>query len=276
MPVKGLVSISAEEYHAHPAMSQSKLKHILRSPAHFKWELENPPEKTDAMEFGTWFHSIVLEPNKNMFVLPPDDWKITKGGIISTTNKGYSDWAELNKDKYCVSPAQLKELQDMRDAVRNNRLALALLSNGMAEQSAFFDYKGVSMRSRFDWVSDQNFIIDLKTVRDAREDAFKKDCFSLGYDIQAATYKEAYERVTGKQCLGVAFICVEKTPPYGVMVYQVEEEILERGKDLLDQAIDKYKTCLETGEYPCYPEIVNYLSLPAYLKLPKRKEDIRI
>jgi exodeoxyribonuclease VIII len=274
MPVNGLVSMPEAEYHAHPAMSQSKLKEILRSPAHFKWELDSPPQKKEAMEFGTWFHSMVLEPHKDAFVTPPDDWAITEKGAISKKNKGYAEWVEANKDKYRVSPAQLKELDGMRDAIRNHGLALPLLSSGVAEQSAFFDYEGVPMRSRFDWVSNQNFIVDLKTVRDAREEAFTRDCFQLGYDIQAATYKEAFERATGEQCLGVAFICVEKLPPYGVMVYQVTQEVLELGKHKLDQAVATYKGCLATGKYPCYPESINYLELPEWQKKKKDRKEI--
>ena len=52
----GLLHLAATEYHAHSAVGHSGLVRLMRSPAHFNWMQDNPPEPTPAMQFGTAFH----------------------------------------------------------------------------------------------------------------------------------------------------------------------------------------------------------------------------
>ena len=51
-----------EAYHESSAIGSSDLKLILKSPAHYKYEKENPSDPTPAMQFGTACHQALLEP----------------------------------------------------------------------------------------------------------------------------------------------------------------------------------------------------------------------
>ena len=53
---------SAEDYHASPGASASRLKQLLgRSAAHLKYAMDNPQEPTQAMIIGSATHSAILQ-----------------------------------------------------------------------------------------------------------------------------------------------------------------------------------------------------------------------
>ena len=56
--------MSAEDYRNDKAFSRSQLFKLSKSPAHFKYALENPDAETPALAFGTAFHAYVLERDK--------------------------------------------------------------------------------------------------------------------------------------------------------------------------------------------------------------------
>ena len=79
---KIIKDLSFEEYRELPAMSQSSLKMVLQSPAHFKYFTENPRAETPALVFGGVAHTVILEPEKlynDFFVMPKIDGR-TKAG----------------------------------------------------------------------------------------------------------------------------------------------------------------------------------------------------
>src|SRR5574343_1040389 len=54
------MQMSNAEYHRSPAIGSSLLSRLAKSPAHAKAYLDNPPEETPAMAFGSAFHTAVL------------------------------------------------------------------------------------------------------------------------------------------------------------------------------------------------------------------------
>ena len=48
------------EYQSNSAISRSSLFQMSRSPAHFKYAMENKEQETDALRFGTMFHAFVF------------------------------------------------------------------------------------------------------------------------------------------------------------------------------------------------------------------------
>ena len=59
-----LHGVPEHEYRRMPGVNYSALKHMLRSPMHYKYMRDNPPEPTAAMRLGTMVHMAVLEPEK--------------------------------------------------------------------------------------------------------------------------------------------------------------------------------------------------------------------
>ena len=74
------------EYHSNNAISRSSLFQMSRSPAHFKYAMENKETETDALRFGTMFHAFVLEPElfeKNYILVDKIDRRILKTMIVN-------------------------------------------------------------------------------------------------------------------------------------------------------------------------------------------------
>jgi hypothetical protein len=54
--------LSESEYFAIPAVSNSRLQPLLRSPAHCKWAMDHPSEPTAAMQLGSAVDCFVFSP----------------------------------------------------------------------------------------------------------------------------------------------------------------------------------------------------------------------
>lgn len=69
------VEMSAEEYHSHPAVSHGKLEDFRESRRLYEGRYVTgtiPPKTiTDAMQFGTWVHMRLLEPDRYKSLLAP-------------------------------------------------------------------------------------------------------------------------------------------------------------------------------------------------------------
>ena len=78
------VKETMQEYLRHPAVSASRIKEVLRSPAHYQASLAAEPDsnETPAKRMGTLIHSAVLEPRRFLdnFMIAPDVDRRTKDG----------------------------------------------------------------------------------------------------------------------------------------------------------------------------------------------------
>lgn len=263
MQTNTLLTLPNDVYRSHPAVSQSELKEILRSPAHYKYKKEHPTKSTTAMEFGTMFHTLLLEPQNFDVRLLPEGVKKNKDGTVSKKQEGYEDWwaDALHEDTYL-------RLLDMVNAVKAHPETKDIFDYGLPERSVIFDQLGIECKARFDWLRlDKNVIIDVKTTRDARPDKFKKMAYEYGYHIQAYWYLKAYEAVTGKTP-HYRMVVIESEPPHGIVFYKADPVFLELGGMDAREMLLKYQKCQETGVYEGYEVIKGGtpLTLPNYIK----------
>lgn len=261
--LQGLIpGITNEDYHAHSAISSTGFKAFLKSPAHFKCLSH---EQTEAMYFGSMFHTRVLE--KNFVVAPPKFDKRTKEG-----KEADAAWREAHKsqllfDWFSSSEANLsavEKLEGMAKSVELHPAASSLLSDGQSEVSAFSNYQGVPVRARFDWLRTDNIIVDLKSTKCAERKAFEREIFNYGYHISAAWYSLVHYLVTGKSPEAFILIAVEKAPPYAVSVFRLKPETLQLGHDMISMHLPRLKECLERQEWPAYPPEIQDVGIPTW------------
>lgn len=258
--------ISASKYFEHPAVSRSNLFKMHKSPAHYKCALEAPEQTTEALEFGTAFHTAILEPMKfkrNYRVMPSIDRR---------TKEGKALYQELiDSGKVFLSTNDYETITAMQKSVFENKYARALLM-GEKEMSYFWtdEFTGIDCKCRADCRTDlksTSVIVDLKSCSNAETDAFMRDCFRFGYDLQSAYYKTGVEAVTEKPHKFV-FIAVEKTPPYAVNILEADEIFIKKGYDDMRLYLGMLKECRKTGNYYGYTGkdgTPNMLGLPAWL-----------
>lgn len=242
------------DYHADPALGSTSLKTLAtRTPAHWKWERENPVRK-DVYDIGTLAHGRILEGDASLHAVidVPDKlgnkWKIPAGeakakGLIPVTAK---EWAGI---------------EAMRDAVMDHPVASKLLTGHRAEVSVFWDEDGLTLKCRPDaWKP--GLLIDLKTTRSADPNDFGKTAHEFGYHQSAAHYIDGVKAATGEE-LPFHFVLVEKTEPYLVSVVELDIEAINIGRQLNDRAKRIYRECVETSTWPGYPN-ADLVSLPMW------------
>ena len=259
------------EYHAHPAISKSKLDSIARSPLHYWHRYINPdaqpPEPTPAMEFGTAVHSIILEPDlfNSEYALAPS--------INRTTKAGKEAWAEASTSgKKLVAADTLESLLAIRESIFSHPIAKkALEAPGVAESSIFAidPETGLELKCRPDYLTEGNWIVDLKTTTDASLAEFQRSVSKYRYHVQSAHYKKVVELDRGIPILGFIFIVVEKTAPYAVQVFQASSSLILAGSNEATRNLADLAHALmqyPPGKpWPTYTESLIQLDPPAWM-----------
>jgi exodeoxyribonuclease VIII len=267
MEKKGIYqNISNEDYHRGPGLSASGLKLLAQSPAHYKYSVH---ETTPAMLKGTATHCAVFEPERfeEEYIVAPE--------LDRRTKAGKEAWAGLEASgKNVLSAEDYTDILGMTKAIRRHSIAGELVSAGVAEQSIYWDYTAIiaedisftfTCKARPDYIkplSNGYLLVDLKTTQDARD--FERSSYSFGYHLQAAHYLHGFNATECGPARGFVFIAVEKTPPYGVIVYEASQEFLNRGNDEIYRLYSLYAQCSNQNTWPNYDETVRTLNLPRW------------
>lgn len=281
LPLPGVYpGISMAVYHKWPAASNSRLSKIRQSPAHLKAYMDDPTD-TATFAFGRAVHSAVLEPDDfaRQYVIA-DRCSAIKKDKERCSNTGT---CYIGGEWFCgvhgkglgpnmtsatvLSATDYNTILKMRDAVYAHPKARKLLTGkGMAELSALWNdsANGLLCKARFDrFAPDFGAIVDIKTTDNASKEAFRRSIHNYGYHRQAALYL-AGAKATGLQAEHFVNIAVEKTRPYAVATYRVDEGTLEAGIQTLRPLLDRYKQCIETDTWPGYSDQIEDISIPEY------------
>lgn len=261
----GIFTLDEKTYRAEHGVSQTDLKILRQSPAHLKYQRENPKEPTPAMIRGTLEHYLVLEPSlfARSFWTKPEtygpDKKKWHGGA-----KECKEWAAKHSDRPVISDADEEMLLGMADSIRNHPSATAALLQGEPERCLFWEDAdtGLQCKCRTDWLSG-NAIVDVKGCQDASPAVFAKNIANMGYDIQAAFNLEGARACgLGKECF--IFIAVEWDAPHAVGVYQLGETSLASGEVKFRRLLEVYQECVSKDVWPAYSDDVQVIEVPAW------------
>jgi hypothetical protein len=268
----GVYDIPAPAYHRDPvpggSLSHSGAKKLLNPscPAIFDYERKHPTAPTDAMEFGTAAHTVVLGSGPELVVVDAKDWK-TKDA------RDERDEARA-RGQIALLPHEFERVHAMARALRRHRLAASLLDpdRGFPEQSLFWrdELTGVMLRARLDWlpesVKGRRLVIpDYKTAASVDDESIAKSIQNFGYHTQDDWYS------TGAKALGLAesvaflFVFQSKTPPYLVRVVGIPDAALAIAAGKNRKAIDVYAACMKSGRWPAYDADD---ADPPYINLP--------
>lgn len=250
--------LSNSEYHAHESISKSGLDLINISPAHYK--LSERKEST-AFKQGTAIHTAILEPDeldKRYFFIPEKlDLRKTYG---KSKNQEY---ALKNEGKTLLTIEEYAMLSGIRREVGNHKLARQLFDGGKSEVSFFSQINGVDVRARPDYWSG-SVVVDLKSTDRADSISFDKSVRAYRYFVQHPFYQDVMQSA-GVEIEAFLFVVVEKQEPFGIGVFELDNNYIEYGRREYMRNLDTYKRSLDTGDWPCYPEKLQTLICPNYL-----------
>jgi len=257
--------ISHNEYHSWSAISNTLLGELARSPAHLKHAIECPPRATPSMITGQAIHASILEPEQFLteYIAAPIVDKRTKDGKAA--------WAEFEKladGKTILSVDDHGLCVAVHDSAVKHPAAKAILdAKGETEVSAVWvdPNTDVVCRCRADDCIDPNIIVDLKTARNGSPQGFKRAIGEYGYYRQAAFYLDGMSGATGKNYDTFLFLVVEKTPPYAVACYRLDDQSIEIGRREYTQLLELYERCLQEDYWPSYTDVVVDISVPGWV-----------
>lgn len=269
-PALGLhTDLSNEAYHADKtSLSSSGARKILppSTPAHFRWEQDNPQPPTKTFDYGNAAHKMVLGRGPKLIVIDHDTWN-TKDAKAAVADARAEGGIPLKQH-------EMQMVKDMAAAIRRHPLAAALLdpAYGAPEQSGFWLDEATSIRRRvrFDWLPSMQggrlIIPDYKTTADASNEAMEKDIAKYGYNQQADWYETGARALDlGGNDAELLLIAQEKKPPYAVNVIGIEfgSRVIAQHKNR--RAIEIFAECEATNYWPGYADHEpNYLALPGY------------
>jgi hypothetical protein len=94
-------------------------------------------------------------------------------------------------------------------------------------------------------------IIDLKTTTDSSQVAFPRAIRRFKYDWQAFFYLRGANSISHELYDKFIIIAVEKTPPYGVMLFDLSEALYWAEMRVMP-LIEKFSLCLDMNRWPGY------------------------
>lgn len=241
------------DYHAHPALGSSRLRELLKSPAHFRANLRR---ETEALALGSLVHTLVLEPHafpERYLVVPKIDGR---------TKEGKAAKAALADDpRIAVDGEVMAEASACATSIMGHRV-YQQIRDAQVEHTVFWTDKetGIECKARFDVLGP--LLVDLKTTRDASPKGFQRAIATYGYHIQAAHYM-AGAIANGMEPRGFLFACVETSAPYLAAGYLLGNPTLEQGERERREALLTYAQCLREDRWPGYnDDRIEVIDLP--------------
>jgi exodeoxyribonuclease VIII len=252
-------------YHAHPALSSTRARQLLASPALYHYGLTHPSPARTVFDVGTAAHSKVLGVGSGVIAYPAEH--LTPSGNVST-KAATVEWAAEQRAAGLVpvSPDDITAVDGMAEAVLAHREARWILEHAQHREASLFatdPATGIDMRARFD-IYDDTECGDLKSAVDASPRGFAKAAWNHRYDVQQEHYLKTHELAVGGRPR-FRFIAVEKTPPYLVAVYELDEQWQEIGDVWATAARKILRACTDADQWPGYGTETHTLTPPVGL-----------
>ncbi len=263
--------LSNEAYHGDPAISRSGIMQYLQSPFHYWANYINPDrpkrDSTKAMDLGSAFHTLVLEPEKwgDIYSVMPEKKLLRDVGREEyDRNEDEIEATKQNLAKRIIlSLKDYNLLIEMNNALLDHAQALDLIRGATYESSFFWEdeHSGLMVKARPD-ILHSNMIVDLKTCADASPRAFQYAMMDGGYHIQGAMVREGVRQLTGVDIPTVINICIEKKYPYAIGIYIIDEQALEYGYKQFKDTLLALKQDIGHNTFESYP--IQTINLPAW------------
>ena len=257
-----------DEYLAWDALNASTMKHVGKSPAHAKVEIDYPRPPTKDTDAGDAAHCGLLEPERLHA-----DFAVRPTGIDRRTKEGKATWAKFVAENEGKTIIETREHWDMilgmREAGKRHPVFAELVANAKHREVSIVwedESTGLLCKARPDLLTTyKGWTVcgDLKTTRDARPWSFARDVASYGYHNSAAHYLDGLAALAPRERRHM-IAAVEKARPFAIRIYELTDSSIEQGRQENRVRMATWAECLKTGIYPAYSEEIEPLEIPAY------------
>lgn len=274
-------------------LSYSSLKEFRKSPEHFLEYMFGPKKTSDAFDFGNLVDKMILTPDswRGDVVVMIDKPPTLKSLVEALGNKEgdakyrilqaeFNTWIAENNGKLIVSKDEMATAELIANKVWKNRAAKDILERVKVTQEHFqYTDKKTGLKIRgFKDAKGDGFIMDLKTTQNADPDEFIRSAIKYDYPLQGGVYVES-EKQLNYEFPDYYFLCVEKSPPYGISVLKASDDFINLGKKQLRETLDNFKWALDNlmfnESYEFKSQITGWhsLELPGWIKHKLNNED---
>lgn len=278
--------IPYEDYARGPGLRSSDLQMLRLSAAHWMaWKIM-PQRETPALRFGRLFHRAIENGERflDTMVIEPVFSGTTKDGKESTRSAAAREkkeqwYAELKPGVTVVTPEEVEQITGMMKSLYTHKLVGKLMKNGVRETSLWTKdpETGLSLQCRPDFISEKGHLCDVKSTRSAHKSFFLSEIFDDRrgpfYTLQAAHY--AHQARLSRVCRFDSFyiIAVEKTPPWGVVIYPLDQGCIDVGERHRHPMTKRYAQCAAANTWPGYDERAEPVEIPGWVKYPEYEEE---
>jgi hypothetical protein len=246
-------SMSHPDYLALPRLSSSVIRRMTVSPQKARYDMDNPRDATPAMMLGTATHAAILEPEafaQRHPVSPKFDRRKKDDKIAAEAFESAHPQA-ISQDAHDA-------IVGMRGALEKHSIASQLLSNKRCTELSVLwsdPLLRVECKARFDLITNDGKIVDIKTTSDASHEGFSRTIRNLQYDLQAQYYMMGASKFSNVEPTCFMWIAVESAPPHGVTVHRFDWSVATQER--VESIMAKYRDCMASGAWPGYREVVN-------------------
>lgn len=267
-------SMTEAEYRAYPALNYSTLKHMRKSPAHYKQVLEHGSPHLSSYDFGTAVHTVVLEPFavEERFFVP--EVKIDR-----RTKEGKA-LAEQAGTRTIMNPDEWERVLLCAKEVTLSPTVAALLQHERTkvEEPILFRFPGfpnLPCKAKPDIMhySEEHglVIVDLKTFHTSDPGAVCREGAKYGWHLQAQFYLAAARQYFGlpEDFPGRAMvIAVETEAPHTSCLVEWGEKTATAARVQLAALLMAVERCEASGLWPGRPCDPVVIDAPDYLLFP--------
>jgi hypothetical protein len=248
--MKGIYkSLSNDDYHAEQShISSSNYKDLMKNIERFHKQkilgIKEPQKQKNVFDEGNYAHSLILEPEKI-----PEEYAFWQTFRKSNTagTKNWDSFKAANQGKIILSNPQVARVKSWVANYERLPTAVEILKGCDVEYSLFGDYQGIKSKVRADAINvEKGYIVDVKTSGfDTDQETFKMVIEQFGYHLSSALYLDMFSEHYGKP-FDFYFLVLGKVDNQ-CQVFKLSTETLNKGRMLLQKAVNKYKECQETG-----------------------------
>lgn len=273
----GVHDISPIEYQRDPCPAPSlsaSIADILvkKSPAHawLKHPRLNPdaqPDHKTIYDVGTAIHAVALrDPWFKPEIIEAADFR-TKAAQQARDAAYAGKRTPLLTHQWEQVEAAAARL--IRHIEHDTEIAEPF-AKGDTEQTLIWQEDGIWLRCRPDRIASPNgrlWCLDIKsTGADATPDGWaKRQLWDTSAAVQGAVYRRAF-RALFQSDIHLRWIVVETYPPYEMQIFEPSGLAIEIADAMLDEAIARWRWCLQHDQWPGYPRRVCRVDPPIWVQ----------
>lgn len=280
--------IPFDEYLSWPAINSSALKLGYQvSPKHMKAVIDGDLiVDSRAMKFGRAMHLRLLEPKdyKSLLIASPCNAIIASGkregepcgktGRFVDEDTG--EWVcgthhtkndDLVEPKEYVTEEESGRIETIAREVVAHPVVNLLRQHGGSEVSIVWSEDGLPAKARLDKLiidaACPDTVLDLKKGRPCKltDDALQRSIREYFLDGQAWWYSHGVHVLRPDKTPPLwAWCFMEDGPPFDIRPIWASAAMLEVGRCKISRALQSYRWCLQTGEWPGYASDIQELS----------------